>query len=124
MSKHKNLRIGGSKLGFTLVELLVVIAIIGILIALLLPAVQAAREAARRMQCTNNLKQIALALHNYHDARRSFPAVAGDGGVNNAIPVWVSIFVRLLPYIEQTARAELFDSATVGYYPYTRLLPI
>ena len=81
--------------GFTLIELLVVIAIIAVLIALLLPAVQAAREAARRAQCVNNLKQIGLALHNYHSAVNSLPW--GDG------PWWIewSAHTLLLPYIEQ-----------------------
>ncbi|MGQ9503891.1 MAG: DUF1559 family PulG-like putative transporter [Thermogutta sp.] len=92
--------------GFTLVELLVVIAIIGILIALLLPAVQAAREAARRTQCTNNLKQLALAMQNYHDVYTRFPArQAGSGdqnsGSNNTHRGRLSGWVAVAPYIEQ-----------------------
>ncbi|MEX1041068.1 MAG: DUF1559 domain-containing protein [Pirellulaceae bacterium] len=88
--------------GFTLVELLVVIAIIGVLVALLLPAVQQAREAARRMQCSNNLKQMGLALHNYHDTHRAFPPAAIRGtasGIEDAL-VWSGM---ILPQIEQNA---------------------
>lgn len=86
--------------GFTLVELLVVIAIIGILIALLLPAVQAAREAARRSQCTNNLKQISLAVHNYHDTYKSIPPAAAGG--------WGQTYhAYILPFIEQQAVYDL-----------------
>ena len=82
------------KNAFTLVELLVVIAIIGILVGLLLPAVQAARESARRMQCSNNLHQMGLALHNYHDTQRRFPA----GIVQPSFLLWTG---SLLPYLEQ-----------------------
>jgi len=85
--------------GFTLVELLVVIAIIGILIAMLLPAVQAAREAARRVQCTNNLKQVALAVNNFHDVYKQIPAAASW----DEAPSW---FVLILPFMEEQ---EQFD---------------
>ncbi|TWU15020.1 Type II secretion system protein G precursor [Novipirellula galeiformis] len=100
--------------GFTLVELLVVIAIIGVLVGLLLPAVQSAREAARRMQCSNNLKQIGLALHNYADAHKKFPAsTRGYGGcVGNAVNGEIKNMnglVALLPFIEQQSVYEQFN---------------
>jgi len=93
--------------GFTLIELLVVIAIIGVLVALLLPAVQAAREAARRSQCTNNLKQIGIALHNYHDTTGSLPWGFGYPGWND----W-SGHVLILPYMEQ---GNLYSSLNFAY---------
>src|SRR5262249_36755591 len=83
-------------IGFTLVELLVVIAIIGVLVALLLPAVQAAREAGRRATCTNHLKQMALGCHNFNDVNNSLPPV--DMGDN-----WATWALCILPYCEQKA---------------------
>jgi prepilin-type N-terminal cleavage/methylation domain-containing protein len=114
MLRHRFHRAGA---GFTLVELLVVIAIIGILIALLLPAVQAAREAARRSECQNRLKQLGLAAHNYHEAHGKFPPgvlLFNDGanfcpprgGTNETGASWL---VLLLPYLEQDAKYREFN---------------
>ena len=100
-----------AKRGFTLIELLVVIAIIGILIALMLPAVQAAREAARRMQCSNNLKQLGLALHNYLDTHKVFPVNAVQRTAYYKYPR-LNANVALLPYLEQQA---LYDA--IGTIP-------
>lgn len=90
--------------GFTLVELLVVIAVIGILVALLLPAVQAAREASRRTSCQNNLKQIALAVHNYHDTMNWLPPASTAANLAGS-----SGFAAILPYLEQSNSYSLYD---------------
>ncbi len=102
---HVDSRRRSVRQGFTLIELLVVIAIIAILIALLLPAVQQAREAARRSQCKNNLKQLGLALHNYHDTHQAFP----PGGFGQFKISWA---VSILPYLEQ---GTVFNAVNMNY---------
>jgi prepilin-type N-terminal cleavage/methylation domain-containing protein/prepilin-type processing-associated H-X9-DG protein len=109
----RRLNVKRNKHAFTLVELLIVIAIIGVLIALLLPAVQAAREAARRMQCTNNLKQLVLAEHNHHDVHNAFPSIYHQkiqnwGASDNK--KYYSFLVPTLPFIEQSATYDTIIS--------------
>jgi len=112
MSAHRSQSLLRRPGGFTLIELLVVIAIIGILIALLLPAVQAAREAGRRAQCSNNLKQLGLAALNYESASGCYPpnllSIAGPGGTNGA-------FVRMLPFLEQGTLFNMYNNSTFAF---------
>jgi len=111
MKKYSGSRNRRLESAFTLVELLVVIAIIGVLVALLLPAVQAAREAARRMQCTNNLKQIGLAMHNFAAANGDrFPAGSPDGATHG-------LFTLILPYLEQQNVYDQFDLEASTFSP-------
>lgn len=104
MTRHRSVH------GFTLIELLVVIAIIGVLVGLLLPAVQQAREAARRAACTNNVKQLGLALHNYVDANKQLPPAAVKGTPSQTDPAWAWSAV-CLPYLEELA---LYDALRVS----------
>jgi prepilin-type N-terminal cleavage/methylation domain-containing protein len=100
--------------GFTLVELLVVIAIIGILVSLLLPAVQSAREAGRRSSCQNNLKQIGLGIHNFHDTKGYLPS---GGRPPNAGTVRYGVFVQLLPFVEQKGLYDIYDTSVNWSHP-------
>ncbi len=101
--------------GFTLIELLVVIAIIAVLIALLLPAVQQAREAARRTQCKNNLKQLGLALHNYHDTHTVFPYGHSVEAQTRRRDCW---YMRILSYVDQANLYSTYEAANVDYVFY------
>jgi prepilin-type N-terminal cleavage/methylation domain-containing protein len=111
MRGRNSFGVAGSRPGFTLVELLVVIAIIGVLVALLLPAVQSAREAARRMTCTNNLKQIGIALHNYHDTNLVFPPGNITEGNCCGTQSHTNWAISILPFVEASNLANQYNSA-------------
>ena len=106
--------------GFTLVELLVVIAIIGVLVALLLPAIQAAREAARRANCVSNLKQLGIAIQNYHDSLKTFPPGAimprtdtsGNQVQFGSNAIYAGFHTLILPYMEEESLKNLYNPAT------------
>src|SRR5208283_1852917 len=104
-----SLKIRKNRVGFTLVELLVVIAIIAVLAALLLPAVQGAREASNRISCANNLKQIGLALHGYHDSKGYFPGNHRPVLTSSVRERW---FTKVLPYLEQGNIWKNYDETT------------
>ena len=101
-----------ARTGFTLVELLVVIAIIGVLVALLLPAVQAAREAARRSSCSNNLKQLGIALHNYHDTLQTFPYGYMEEGMLHKRDCWVQ---QVMPFMEMSNMYDQYMQTNVEW---------
>src|SRR5262245_55260474 len=128
MRAQRLLRTGFTRIGFTLVELLVVIAIIGVLVALLLPAVQAAREAARRTQCTNNIRQLGLAVHNFHDVNLVFPASQDQWINSKGATIGCSWHTRVLPFIEQQAIYQQYnfdaawDDAATNAKPFTGII--
>ncbi len=132
--EHRSTRCVGAaydRLGFTLVELLVVIAIIGVLVALLLPAIQAARESARRTQCTNKMRQLGIALQNYHDTYKRFPIGSQGNNLDNATllhsggPIRLAFAIFLFPFIEEGTLFQRYDftnstlnQATVANSPF------